>query len=158
VTDALPADLAEAHALILRQREELAAAAARAAGAEAMIAHLKLTIAKLKRERFGQSAERGRQLLDQLELQLEELESDAGEEACAAESQPASQVHSFVRRRPVRAPLPEHLPRERVVLPGPVACPCCGGQLVKLGEDVTETVEVRRSPIGSAPTRRRSRR
>ena len=142
MTDALPADLAEAHALILQQREELAAAAARAAGAEAMIAHLKLTIAKLKRERFGQSAERGRQLLDQLELQLEELESDAGEETCAAESQPESQVRSFARRRPVRAPLPDHLPRERVVLPGPAACPCCGGQLVKLGEDVTETLEV----------------
>lgn len=142
MTDALPADLAEAHALILRQREELAAAAARAAGAEAMIAHLKLTIAKLKRERFGHSAERGRQLLDQLELQLEELESDAGEEARTAESQPESQVRSFARRRPVRAALPEHLPRERVVLPGPAACPCCGGKLVKLGEDVTETLEV----------------
>ena len=144
MTDALPTDLAEAHALIVRQREELAAAAARAAGAEAMIAHLKLTIAKLKRERFGPSAERGRQLLDldQLELQLEELESDAGEEACAAESQPASQVPSFARRRPVRAPLPDHLPRERVVLPSPAACSCCGGKLVKLGEDVTETLEV----------------
>jgi hypothetical protein len=44
----LPTDLAEAHALILRQREELAAAAARASGAEAMIAHMKLVIAKLR--------------------------------------------------------------------------------------------------------------
>jgi transposase len=42
----------------------------------------------------------------------------------------------------VRAPLPAHLPRDRVVLPGPTACPCCGGRLSKLGEDITETLEV----------------
>jgi len=46
-------------------------------------------------------------------------------------------VRSFTRRKPVRAPLPEYLPRERVVLPCPTACPCCGGRLAKLGEDVT---------------------
>src|SRR3712207_5610023 len=39
-------------------------------------------------------------------------------------------------------PLPAHLPRERVVLPAPSACPCCGGRLVKLGEAITETLEV----------------
>jgi Transposase C of IS166 homeodomain len=71
----LPTDLADAHALILRQREELAAAEARVSGAEAMIAHMKLVIAKLRREQYGQSSERGRKLLDQLELQLEELEA-----------------------------------------------------------------------------------
>jgi transposase len=65
----LPITLAEAHALILRQRDELAAAEARASGAEAMIAHLKLMIAKLRCEQYGQSSERGRKVLDQLELQ-----------------------------------------------------------------------------------------
>ncbi|RZA15322.1 MAG: IS66 family transposase, partial [Lysobacteraceae bacterium] len=45
-------------------------------------------------------------------------------------------------RKPVRAPLPAHLPRERVVVPAPAACPCCGGKLSKLGEDITETLEV----------------
>src|SRR5260370_9102086 len=49
---------------------------------------------------------------------------------------------SFSRKKPVRAPLPAHLPRERVVIAGPSACPCCGGKLAKLGEDVTETLEV----------------
>jgi transposase len=34
-----------------------------------------------------------------------------------------------------------HLPRERVVLPSPSSCPCCGGRLSKLGESVTETLE-----------------
>jgi transposase len=51
-------------------------------------------------------------------------------------------VRSFTGKRPVRAPLPAHLPRERVVVPPPSACPCCGGKLVKLGEDITETLEV----------------
>jgi transposase len=37
--------------------------------------------------------------------------------------------------------LPGHLPRERVVVPAPLSCPCCGGKLVKLGESITETLE-----------------
>src|SRR5882724_11748179 len=137
----LPTDLAEAHALILRQREELAAAAARASGAEALIAHMKLVIAKLRREQYGQSSERGRKVLDQLELQLEELAAETSENAAAGEVAGAV-VKSFTRRRPVRAPLPAHLPRERVVIPAPCACPACGGKLAKLGEDIVETLEV----------------
>jgi len=116
----------------------------RASSAEAMVAYLKLLIAKMKRERFGQSAERGRQLLDQLELQLEELETTAVENELAAAQTAAggAVVRSFTRKKPVRAPLPGHLPRERVVVPAPSACPCCGGKLVKMGEDITETLEV----------------
>jgi len=103
-----------------------------------------LQTAQMKRERFGQSAERSRKLLDQLELQLEELEASATEDEVAAgpaEPDPTT-VHGFTRKKPVRAPLPAHLPRERVVVPAPRSCPCCGGRLVKLGEDVTETLEV----------------
>jgi len=52
-------------------------------------------------------------------------------------------VPSFERRKPARRPLPEHLPRERIVYPGPLSCPCCGGSsLRKIGEDVTETLEL----------------
>jgi transposase len=58
----LPTDLAEAHALILQQREELTLAEARASGAAAMIVHLKLMIAKLRRDQYGQSSERGRKM------------------------------------------------------------------------------------------------
>jgi transposase len=29
-----------------------------------------------------------------------------------------------------------------VVVPGPTACPCCGSKLSKIGEDITETLEV----------------
>jgi transposase len=119
-------------------------AEARASGAEAMVAYLKRLIAKMKRERFGQSAERGRKLLDQLELQLEELEASATEDevtAGIAEPDPTT-VRGSTRKKPVRGPLPAHLPRERVVVPAPSSCPGCGGRLVKLGEDVTETLEV----------------
>ena len=127
----------------MRQREALAAAEAHASGAAAMIVHLKLVIAKLRREQYGQSAERGRKVLDQLELQLEELEADMAESSLRAEpSAGATSVRAFARRRPMRAPLPAHLPRERVVIPAPCTCPFCGGRLAKLGEDVTETLEV----------------
>src|ERR1700737_2407132 len=54
-----------------------------------------------------------------------------------------TKVASFTRKRPSRKPFPEHLPRERLIVPGPTACACCGGaRLSKLGEDITETLEV----------------
>src|SRR6185312_14459124 len=107
-----------------------------------MIAHLKLLIAKLERDRFGQTSERSRRLLDQLELQLEELEADAAE-AEAKRADPAEDTAGRpTRAKPVRGPLPAHLPRERVVIPGQTECPCCRGKLSKLGETVTETLEV----------------
>jgi transposase len=134
--ETLRAALAQAHAARLE-------AEARATGAEAMVAHLKLMIERFKRDKFGQSSERARHL-DQLELQLEELVASAIEdELAAAKVAPESaRVKSFERRKPVRAPLPAHLPRERVVIPAPCSCPDCGGKLAKLGEDVTETLEV----------------
>jgi transposase len=133
--DALKAALAAERAA--RQQAEV-----RASGAEAMVAHLKLLIAKMKRDRFGQSSERGQRLLDQMELQLEELEANATEDEAAIIPAETTSVISFTRRKPVRAPLPAHLPRERVVIAVPSACPCCGGKLAKLGEDITETLEV----------------
>lgn len=123
----------------------LANARARESATEAMIAHLKLQIAKLRREQYGASAERSRRLLDQLELQLEDLEADACENDLTAEVAAArtADVAAFARKRPSRKPFPEHLPRERVVIPAPCSCPSCGGaRLSKLGEDVTETLEV----------------
>ena len=141
-----PDDVATLKAALLAERSARLEAEARASGAEAMVAHLKLLIAKLKRERFGPSSEQQRRLLDQLELQLEELEATASEDDCAAEAAAVqageSVVKGFSRRKPVRAPLPAHLPRERVVIPAPSLCPCCQGKLVKLGEDITETLEV----------------
>lgn len=83
--------------------------------------------------------------MDQLELTLEELESSATADELAAQMAAAktTKVASFTPKRPSRQPLPEHLLRERVIVPGPLACACCGGaRLSKLGEDITETLEV----------------
>ena len=121
-----------------------AVAVAKVSDAEAEIAFLKLTIKKLQREIHGQRSERKQRLLDQLELQLDELEASATEDELAAEKAAAetTEVQGFTRRRPSRKPFPAHLPRERVVVPGPTACACCGSEkLSKIGEDVTETLE-----------------
>jgi len=137
-----PDDLVALRTALATEQLARREAEARATGAEAMVAHLKLLIAKLRHERFGASSERGRKLLDQMELELEELEAAASEDEAAA-APPNQTVSAFTRRRPVRGPLPAHLPRERVVLPAPTACPCCGSaRLAKLGENVTETLEV----------------
>ena len=118
--ETLPDEIAALQTALAAERAARQQAEARASGAEAMVAHLKLLIAKMKRERFGQSSERGRKLLDQLELQLEELEASAAEDEVAAGSAGRTRRRcvSFTRKKPVRAPLPAHLPRERVVVAG----------------------------------------
>jgi transposase len=143
-TDPVPDDIDALRAALSAEQLARREAEARASGAEAMVAHLKLMIAKLKHAQFGAASERGRKLVDQMELELEELEANAAEDAAAIQRPDAgdSNVRSLPRRRPSRGPLPDHLPRERVVLPAPTACPCCGGALAKLGESVTETLEV----------------
>src|SRR6202163_2329400 len=123
---------------------ELAVARAKASDDQALIAHQRLRIEKLTRQLDGPRSERTSRLLDQIALQFEELESSATEDEIAAEMAVAktTTVASFTRRRPARKPFPDHLLRERVIVPGPTACLCCGGErLRKLGETVTETLE-----------------
>ena len=141
----LPDDIDALKALLLKERAEAAAVHAKLSDSDAVIAHLKLQIAKLKREQHGQSSERSSRLIDQLELQLEEVEATASEDDLLAEMAAAktTQVAAFTRKKPARKPFPEHLPRERILHPTPTSCPCCGGaKLSKLGEDITETLEV----------------
>jgi hypothetical protein len=150
--ESLPSDLAAAHAMILAERAarlEAEAVAARAqavnAGTEALITHYRLEIEKLRRQLYGTRSEKKARLLEQMELQLEELEAAATEDELAAEQAAArtQTVQSFQRKRPSRKPFPAHLPRERVVIAAPDNCPCCGStKLSKLGEDITETLEV----------------
>jgi transposase len=138
------AEASNARAEASSARAEAAQARAEATSTEALVMHLRLTIEKLKRDLFGARNERKARLLDQMELQLEELEAAATEDEVAAEKAAATtQVRAFTRRKPARKPFPAHLPRERVVVPGPTECACCGSKrLAKLGEDVTETLEV----------------
>jgi transposase len=98
-------------------------------------------IAKMKRELFGPRSERTQRLLDQLELQLEELMAAAAEDDAKAQ---ATRIHvqGFTRAK-TRRDFPAHLPRQRIVHPAPTSCPCCGStNLSKVGEDVTETLDV----------------
>jgi transposase len=130
---------------VARIEAELAVAKAKAADDAALIAHQRLQIAKLTHQLYGQRSERSQRLVDQMELTFEELESAASEDEIAAEqaATKTTKVAAFTRKRPARQPFPAHLPRERVVEPGPTACPCCGSaRLRKLGEDITETIEV----------------
>ena len=123
----------------------VAASRARAAADQALIAHQQLQIAKLRHALYGQRSERTARLIEQMELGLEEAEEAATEDEIAAEQAVArtTNVAAFTRKRPSRQPFPEHLPRERQVEPAPVTCLCCGGaRLRKLGEDVSETLEV----------------
>jgi transposase len=146
--DSPPDDVETLKRLLLASNAELARARAEAARTEALVVHLRLMIEKLKRDLFGARNERKARLIDQMELQLEELEAAATEEEIAAgqavaASSESTQVRAFTRRRPARKPFPAHLPRERVIVPGPRACACCGShRLAKLGEDVTERLEV----------------
>ncbi len=147
--EALPDDVEALKAALIVARAEAAAARAQQSDDQALIAHLKLQIEKLNRDRYGPRSERTARLLHQLELTLEELETAATEDELAAEMAAAKTTNTtttvapFTRKRPSRKPFPAHLPRERVIVPGPVTCACCGGaRLSRLGEDVTETLEV----------------
>src|SRR5258708_24457916 len=95
----------------------------------------------MRRELFGPRSARSQRLLDQPELQVEELAAAAGEDAAETETADIP-VQGFTRPR-TRRNFPAHLPRRRIVHPAPACCPCCGGtKLSKIGEDVTETLDV----------------
>jgi transposase len=147
-SESLPSDLIAAHAMILAERAARFEAEAKLANARAeaaLITYYKLEIEKLRRQLYGTRSERKARLLEQMELALEELEATATEDELAAETAAArtQTVKSFWRKRPSRKPFPAHLPRERVVIPALGSCPCCGSKkLSKLGEDITETLEI----------------
>ena len=110
--EATPDDVEALKAALIVARAEAAAARAQQSDDQALIAHLKLQIEKLNRDRYGPRSERTARLLDQLELTLEELEASATEDELAAEMAAAktTKVASFTRKRPSRKPFPDHLP------------------------------------------------
>jgi transposase len=131
----LPADALKA--LILAQHQQLLSR-------ESEIAHLKLLITKLQRMQFGRKSEKLQRQIEQLELRLEELQANR-EEASPAQGQAAAPpiliTITTPAAKPARRVLPEHLPREtRKHEPKQAKCDC-GGELRKLGEDVSEVLE-----------------
>jgi len=129
-SDTLKALLVEKHTLILEQRAELISR-------KNEIDNLKLLIAKLKRMQFGRSSEKLNQQIEQLELRLEDLETNRAAEKPLPVREATATVSKSARR-----PLPAELPREIEKLePAQTACPDCGGKLSRLGEDVSEMLE-----------------
>jgi transposase len=134
IADHLPDDNAALKAALIEARAKLV-------GAHALIEHLQLVIAKMKREMFGPRSERSQRLIDQMELQLEELAAATAEDDAKAAAA-SVRVQGFERRQGTRRNFPDHLPRRRIVHAAPTQCPCCGGSnLSKIGEDVTKTLD-----------------
>ena len=125
--DNLPEDPAE-----LRQVSELLAAEVKALTLK--VEQLQHQLHGANRHRFGSKSEG----MDQLQLfaENEEIAQAATE---AKQPPPAEPVAP--KAKPKRKPLPEHLERIEQVLAVGVGCPECGGDLSKLGEDVTEELE-----------------
>ena len=143
--DSARAEVEALHTALAASEARASAAEAKVTDAQAQIAALTLMIEKLRRALYGRRSERSERLVGQLELELDELTARAAEDDLAAETAPerTTTVKAFERRRPSRKPFPEHLPRERVMVAAPESCTCCGSKrLSKVGEDVTETLEV----------------
>ena len=133
----LPDDVECLKRLLLETRSALDLAESRIHTQTLTIEQLRLQLARLKRARFGRSSESLDQRIAQLEFALEDLE--------ATQAMPPPVAAKPVAPRPVRRPLPAHLPRETIryaPLPGNAStCPDCGGQLRPLGEDICEMLE-----------------
>ena len=130
--------------MILAQRELLTLAKSEVTVGRLEIERLKLMLAKARREQFGQSSERGKLLVEQLELAIEDLEETQAEQETKAEiaAPEAAKQKRAQNPRPPRRPLPDNLPVERIVEPAPCACGKCGSErLHKLGEVVSKTLE-----------------
>ena len=131
----LPDDVEALRALVLEQARELDALKV----FQAEVERLKAIIDALQRHRFGRRSE---QLdPDQFELALEEVETALAEAEYAKEK--ASQARAEQPRKTNRGALPAHLERiEQTVDVEDKACPCCGGALHQIGEDVAERLDV----------------
>ena len=125
--DDLPQDIEALQALVIAQRAQISSHAAE-------IERLKLIIAKLQRLQFGRRSEKLDREIEQWQLRLEELQ-------VISEPAPVEKSATEQRTQPVRRPLPEHLPRERVVHEPACNCPDCGVAMHRIGEDVSEVLD-----------------
>jgi len=131
----LPSDVEALRTLVLEQARELDALKL----FQAEVERLKAIIEALQRHRFGRRSE---QLdPDQFELALEEVETALAEAQHAIDK--ANRASADRPRKANRGSLPAHLERiEQVVDIEDKECPCCGGALHQIGEDVAERLDV----------------
>jgi transposase len=110
----------------------------------AVIERLQTMIAHLRRMQFGRKSEKIDRQVEQLELELEELETAKAARLDELERklEPVKAAAVAAVRKAVRRPLPDHLPREvETHMPASQGCPACGAELNKLGEDMSEVLE-----------------
>ena len=138
-TAALPHDIEALRAIIATQADELAAAKAGLVTKTLEVEKLKIQLARLRRLQFGRSSEKIARAAEQLELMLEELEATAAVEAGVAA--PVEEAKEGIPPRRGRRPLPDHLPRTQIVHDSVCSCPACGGEMRKVGEDITEILD-----------------
>jgi transposase len=134
----LPDDIEQLKQLVVAGREALDAANERLRSHQLEIERLRLLLAKLRRLQFGRSSEQLDRQIAQLELTLEELEAQT---SAPPTTTSASSATEPTPARPVRRPLPAHLPREEQVHRPACECAECGRELTELGEDVSEILE-----------------
>ena len=125
----LPSDTALLHRLVREMADVVESR-------DGEIERLQIIIKKLQRAQFGRRSERLD--ADQLALALEDLDGDI---AHIRESRPA--ITAEATEAPSRRkPLPDHLPREDVLLDvDSEICGCCGGALHAIGESVSEMLD-----------------
>ena len=148
--DALPDDTAALRAIILAQHRQIAGIAAANRAYEALIQALKITIARLKKQKHGASSEKIEREIEQLELALENLETaraaadtapETPEEVEDEAANPATLEERVPPRRRGKPRISEDAPRETIVLDPGERCPDCGGVLRLVGEDVAEILD-----------------
>ena len=129
--------------LLLAEHQERLATHQKLLQRESEIETLQLLLSQLRRMQFGRKSEKFQRQIEQLQLRLEDLQLEqAAEPTQRTESSPAETSPPTAKVKPRRRPLPEHLPRQtQTHEPQHAACPDCGGELRKLGEDVSETLE-----------------
>src|SRR3984893_12287204 len=147
--DPLPDDIAALRRMVVAEREARAARERERAAAKAglraktlEIEKLKVQIARLRRQQFGRSSENIDRVIEQLELMIDELETEAASgPADPGAAQDEGESAAAPRKSPGRRPLPEHLPRREIVHEPDCTCPACGGAMRKVGEDVSEVLD-----------------
>ncbi|MDQ2067146.1 IS66 family transposase [Xinfangfangia sp. CPCC 101601] len=150
VPQILPDDPALLKALIAALQAENAKISATLRAHDQLIQTLRLRIAKLKKQVFGQSSEKIEREIEQLELALEDLliataESDIpvtddGQGDDAPETSAPDEGGDRPSRR--RPRVSDSTPRERQELDPGSCCPDCGGDLRLVGEDVSEMLDL----------------
>src|SRR5205085_11262530 len=127
-SDALPDDLDTLKAMLLAERIQNE--------------RLRQIIKELQRHRFGRRAETLPE--DQMLLGLEDVEQAEADHAAETDgSSPEDRQARAHKRRINRGALPGHLPRIEIVVDiDDKTCPCCQGELHRIGEDRSERLDI----------------